>query len=262
MLHECALCNATDISCCVNHLFEVPQRSTAVHPGYCKPAGRCCRTWGHQHLSLSPVSPKYLKSTGTWTRQTSGGSLHAPKPRLASRMFGEAFLLLSQNITWLQPAGIKKLTLVSAGTADLQQHCSLISPHFSIVVQKYSLSTDFFFFIMEILHFPTSPTSVALTLMEANPSDNLKLKKKKLVAKINKKPTTARRNQITSLMLDTTKLSKQAELILFAEVTDGLQMWTNWWNSAFHIFTSSQLLPVCGDQLCATLTHRWEEAWS
>lgn len=76
-----SLCNATVISCCVNHLFEVPQQSMAVLAGYCKPAGRCCHTWGHQHLSLSPVSLKYLKSTGTQTRQTSGRSLHTPAPR-------------------------------------------------------------------------------------------------------------------------------------------------------------------------------------
>lgn len=77
-----SLCNASAVPCCVNHLFEVPQRSTAVLAGYCKPAGRCCHMWGHQHLSLSPVSPKYLKSTGTQTRQTSGRSLHTPAPRL------------------------------------------------------------------------------------------------------------------------------------------------------------------------------------
>ena len=77
-VNECVCCIGTSPSI-LDHLFEVPQRSTAVLAGYCKAAERCCRTWGHQHLSLSPVSPKYLKSTDT---QTSGRSLHTPAPRL------------------------------------------------------------------------------------------------------------------------------------------------------------------------------------
>lgn len=128
-----SLCNVTDISCCVNHLFEVPQRSMAVLAGYCKPAGRCCRTWGHQHLSLSPVSPKYLKSTGTQTRQTSGRSLLAPAPHLKTVSRSIVVAVAEHHLT--ATCWNKKCTPVSAGRA--------ISPHFSIVAQKYPLSTDF-----------------------------------------------------------------------------------------------------------------------
>lgn len=135
-IHDCAM------PCCVNHLFEVPQRSTAVLAGYCKPAGRCCRMWGHQHLSLSPVSPKYLKSTGTQTRQTSGGSLHTPAPRLAN-VSRSVLVAVSEHHLTATGWNKKNPPPVSAGRADLQQHCSVISPHFSTVAQKYQLSTDF-----------------------------------------------------------------------------------------------------------------------
>lgn len=115
-----SLYNATESSCCVNHLFEIPQRSTAVLAGYCKPAGRCCRMWGHQHPSLSPVSPKYLKSTGTQTRQTSGRSL-PPAPRLANVSRSVLVAVAEHLLTcWNE-----KLTPVSAGRADMQQHCSV-----------------------------------------------------------------------------------------------------------------------------------------
>lgn len=86
-LHECV--SATPLSSLAVwiHLFEVPRQSTAVLAGYCKPAGRCCRTWGRRRLSLSPGSPTYLKRAGTQTRQTSGRrSLHAPPPRLTNAL--------------------------------------------------------------------------------------------------------------------------------------------------------------------------------
>lgn len=54
------------------HLSEAPQRSRVVPAECCTPAWRCCRRWGHRHLSLSPASLTYLRDKSTDTTVQSG----------------------------------------------------------------------------------------------------------------------------------------------------------------------------------------------
>lgn len=61
-----SLCDTTP------HLSEAPPRSTVVPAECCTPAWRCCRRWGHQHLSLSPASLTYLQDRSTDTTVKSG----------------------------------------------------------------------------------------------------------------------------------------------------------------------------------------------
>lgn len=167
-LHECV--SATPLSSLAVwiHLFEVPRQSTAVLAEYCKPAGRCCRTWGRRRLSPSPGSPTYLKRAGTQTRQTSGRrSLHAPAPRLTNALRSVPVAVAEHHLT--ATCWNKKKLPVSAGRAELC--CSVTSLHFSIVAQKYHFCTDISWWKCSI-----PQPSAALTLMEPNPSDNLKLK--------------------------------------------------------------------------------------
>lgn len=99
-LHECISATPLSSLAVLIHLFEVPRQSTAVLAGYCKPAGRCCRTWGRRRLSPSPGSLTYLKRAGTQTRQTSGRrSLHAPAPRLTNALRSAPVAVAEHHLT-------------------------------------------------------------------------------------------------------------------------------------------------------------------
>lgn len=170
-LHECVSATPLSSLAVLIHLFEVPRQSTAVLAGYCKPAGRCCRTWGRRRLSPSPGSLTYLKRAGTQTRQTSGRrSLHAPAPRLTNALRSAPVAVAEHHLTatcWNK----KKLPLSQLGELS---YTVLLLLHISALWHKNILSA--WTLSWWKCSIPQLLPSAALTLMEPNPSDNLKLK--------------------------------------------------------------------------------------
>lgn len=143
IFHKCvSLCNGP---VCLSHLFEVPQRNTAVLAGYCIPAGRCCHMWGHQHLLPSPVSPMYLKAhTGRQDRHQEKASYSSSSPHWCFKNHSCCCRsILPDHLHLKTTCWMKNSSCLSWQSWSTAKTNSVLSFHFSIVVQNDPLSTYF-----------------------------------------------------------------------------------------------------------------------